>query len=323
VKITLSADGGHTYPYVLAESTPNDGSQSVTVPKVATSKARIRVEAVGNVFFDISDADFTTVVLPGIVGLNSVGFGGNALTVDSFDSSVGAYGSGNRGSAATLFSNGPIGLGHADLGGDVVSALSSVNLDKATVSGNVTAGTSITGSGSVGGTSTANSPSAPLTAPAVAGCSPYSSASGIGGKFTYSPVTGDLTVGGGKTATLVPGTYCFHNVVVSGGSVLTVAGPVTIRLKGILDASGGSLVNGTRIPTSLQFESSYSGADGVALSGGTGAYVTVYAPSTSITLTGKSPFHGALLGKTLAASGGAAIHYDVRTLGVWASYFEN
>ena len=33
VKITLSTDGGHTYPYVLAESTPNDGSQSVTVPE--------------------------------------------------------------------------------------------------------------------------------------------------------------------------------------------------------------------------------------------------------------------------------------------------
>jgi hypothetical protein len=323
VRLTLSADGGHTYPYLLAESTPNDGSQSVTVPKVATSQARIRVEAVGNVFFDISDADFTTVVLPGIVGLNGVAFGGNALTVDSFDSSAGAYGPGNSGSAATLFSNGPIGLGHADVGGDVVSALSSVDLDRATISGNVTAGTWIAGDGTVGGTSTANSPSAPLAAPAVGGCSPYSGASGISGKFTYSPATGDLTVGGGKTATLAAGTYCFHNVVVSGGAMLTVAGPVTIRLKGVLDASGGSLVNQTHVPANLQFESSYHGADGVALSGGTGAYLTVYAPSTSITLAGKSPLHGALLGKTLAASGGAAIHYDVRTLGVWASYFEN
>ena len=323
VKITLSADGGHTYPYVLAESTPNDGSQSVTVPKVATSQARIKVEAVGNVFFDVSDADFTTVVLPGVVGLDSVSFGGNGMIVDSFDSAAGPYGSANTGSDVTLFSNGPIGLGHASVSGDVVSALSSVNLDKAVVSGNVTAGTAITGNGTVGGTTTANSPSPALVAPAVAACSPYSSAAGIGGKFTYSPVTGDLTVSGGKTATLATGTYCFHNVTVSGGAVLTVAGPVTIVVRGLLEAGGGSLVNQTHVPANLQFESSYAGADGVALSGGTGAYVTVYAPKTSIALSGKSPFYGALLGKTVAASGGAAIHYDVQTLGVWASYFEN
>ena len=58
VKISLSVDGGETYPYVLAAATPNDGSQSVTLPHVGTTEARIRIEAVANVFFDISDADF-------------------------------------------------------------------------------------------------------------------------------------------------------------------------------------------------------------------------------------------------------------------------
>lgn len=59
VKITLSADGGATWPYVLAESVPNNGSASVTLPAIATTQARIKIEAVGNVFFDVSDADFT------------------------------------------------------------------------------------------------------------------------------------------------------------------------------------------------------------------------------------------------------------------------
>ncbi|QGZ41927.1 metallopeptidase family M12-like protein [Pseudoduganella flava] len=59
VKITLSADGGKTWPYVLADSTPNDGSASVTLPAIATTTARIKVEAVGNVFFDVSNANFT------------------------------------------------------------------------------------------------------------------------------------------------------------------------------------------------------------------------------------------------------------------------
>lgn len=59
VKISLSADGGNTFPYVLAESANNSGSASVQVPNIQTSLARVKVEAVGNIFFDISDKNFT------------------------------------------------------------------------------------------------------------------------------------------------------------------------------------------------------------------------------------------------------------------------
>ncbi|MDQ6624345.1 MAG: M12 family metallo-peptidase, partial [Verrucomicrobiota bacterium] len=59
VKITLSVDGGNTFPYVLAATAPNNGSASVTLPQIATAQGRIKVEAVGNIFFDISDANLT------------------------------------------------------------------------------------------------------------------------------------------------------------------------------------------------------------------------------------------------------------------------
>ena len=59
VRISLSMDGGQTFPTVLAESTANDGNAQVTWPDVATTKARIKVEAVENYFFDVNDADIT------------------------------------------------------------------------------------------------------------------------------------------------------------------------------------------------------------------------------------------------------------------------
>ena len=59
VKISLSTDGGLTFPTTLLASTPNDGSEAVTVPGISSSTARIKVEAVGNIFFDMSDTNFT------------------------------------------------------------------------------------------------------------------------------------------------------------------------------------------------------------------------------------------------------------------------
>jgi Metallo-peptidase family M12B Reprolysin-like/Secretion system C-terminal sorting domain len=68
VIITLSLDGGLNYYDTLSASVPNNGSAQVVVPDSISSTARIRVMAIGNVFYDISDNNFT--IAPSVVSEN-------------------------------------------------------------------------------------------------------------------------------------------------------------------------------------------------------------------------------------------------------------
>ncbi len=70
VKISLSADGGFTYPIVIINRTANDGSQVVTIPNINTTQARIKVEAVDNYFFAINSSNFTITPNTGIAGIS-------------------------------------------------------------------------------------------------------------------------------------------------------------------------------------------------------------------------------------------------------------
>ena len=58
VTIKLSEDGGLTFPIILSANTTNDGSEVVIVPNNVTTQARIMVEAVGNIFYNINIVNF-------------------------------------------------------------------------------------------------------------------------------------------------------------------------------------------------------------------------------------------------------------------------
>ena len=59
VDILLSTDGGATFPITLAAATPNDGSQSVTIPNNLGSTNRIMIKGTNHIFFDVSNTNFT------------------------------------------------------------------------------------------------------------------------------------------------------------------------------------------------------------------------------------------------------------------------
>ena len=75
VNLLLSTDGGYTYPYTLLTATANDGQQTLILPffpnePAVISQARVMVESVGNIFYDISNADFVINNTPSS-GLNT------------------------------------------------------------------------------------------------------------------------------------------------------------------------------------------------------------------------------------------------------------
>jgi subtilisin-like proprotein convertase family protein len=76
VNIRLSTDGGQTYPITLASGVENDGSHYVLAPDLVGTTLRIRIDAVDNVFYDISNANFRILqpTVPSLtLGLSSDG----------------------------------------------------------------------------------------------------------------------------------------------------------------------------------------------------------------------------------------------------------
>lgn len=142
VRITLSTDGGATFPTVLVASTPNDGSAEVRLPDLSAGAARLRVEAVDNYFYDVNDAAFT---------IRSTG-GPPPLLVDS--SAVPAV-------WATQFSD-PAAVSFSASGGTSAPTAVSTPLP---------AGLALTGTGpwTIGGTPTAAPGSYPVTVTVSAG----------------------------------------------------------------------------------------------------------------------------------------------------------
>ena len=271
--------------------------------------------AANNYTFNLVDGKLTIYLCGGIIGLNWVTVGASSAVVDAYNSSVAPYPQ-SESNQAFLASNGTITLQGAKVYGDMVSTLGKVVLQaNSLVTGDVLYATTLTNSGTLQ-TQPTHQTSAAIVAPIPGACGSYTAAPTqanmwITGVYTYDPIKGNLTVSGGGTAILANGSYCFNNVTVSGGSTLVINGPVKISVTGKFVDSGGSLQNTSYIPANLQVTSSYTGSNGVTVSGTSSTYINIYAPGTDVTVSGGGPLYGALLGKTLTVSGNSAVHEDL------------
>ncbi len=223
--------------------------------------------------------------------------GGSAT--DSYDSRNGPYNPFAPDSSGSVATNGSV----------VMSGTSTIVKGDAAAVGSVTG--AVTGSTTNGA---APFPHMPDLACPTGG---YTSSLPRGHGISYNPVTGALRVDGGGNLTLTapPAQYYFSEVVLTGGSTLTVnAGGqhVDVYIGKKLDISGGGIVKTSAQPTQLGF--SACGTPGSSeqwtLTGGSGAYFSVYAPSHPVVVTGGGNLWGAVVGASYTASGGSKLHYD-------------
>lgn len=95
VDILLSTDGGQTFSTVLASNTPNDGSENITVPNIASQACRIMIKPTGNIYYALNTVPFSIGYSCSVISNNTIaaiadGLGANqagATTVSTINSS--------------------------------------------------------------------------------------------------------------------------------------------------------------------------------------------------------------------------------------------
>ncbi len=152
VDILLSTDGGLTFS-TLVSNTPNDGSQSITVPNTGTTTARVKVVCSDNIFFDVSNSNFTIVAVVNDYILNptstsvstcqptSAVYTVNVGVIGSYSDPVTLSTSGLPAGASATFATNPVTPGNGTtltIGNIAGVALGAHNF---TLTGNSTSGT--------------------------------------------------------------------------------------------------------------------------------------------------------------------------------------
>jgi len=225
------------------------------------------------------------------VGIQSVDV--QNAEVDSYDSTLGSYGSQSPGNAGDVCSDGAITFspggfvhGDASLGPD-----GSVS-DPSKVSGSIQQRSRpirwqpIDTSGPAAVNDNAQLPGSHLT---------------NGGRR--------LVVEGSSVVVLPPGTYYLPDGMRTAGSAqIVITGPTRFVLGGTVEITGGGIVNQTALPANLRLEVT---STSMTISGNAEVHADIYAPTAQVSVSGNPGFYGAIFAQRIAMNGtNARLHAD-------------
>lgn len=241
------------------------------------------IENSGNALFDRA-----------LWGIDSVDLGGTVL-IDSYDPDLGPYGGTNIGNNGAIGTNGSVTAdGTVDIHGDMAYGPS--------------------GTYNLGPNSRVYGDIIHLQQPRYFPPIPAFSVGTTNlnikkGTTTIGPGQyGNVVIGANGTLALQPGVYYFDSLTESSTGTLTISGDTTIFVKSSLDLSGQGVINPLGDPTKLTVY--YSGTSRVDVTGGSSAFLEMYAPNADMKLVGTSDFFGSFIGKTVTIQGTPDVHFD-------------
>lgn len=122
---------------------------------------------------------------------------------------------------------------------------------------------------------------------------------------------GAISLSGNATRTIVAGTYTASSLSISGNARLIIdstLGPVHLYVSGAISIAGNGINNVSAVPSDFNLVA--TGNAGVDFSGNANFAGTVYAPNSTLSLSGNGTMYGAFVGAAMRVSGNGAIHYD-------------
>lgn len=258
-------------------------------PIFGTSTTRVRKKAVALV---------GSGTCAGVWGLEGIMGDGNIM-VDSYDSSNGAYGAGNKHPNGDICSCQDIVLnGSVEIWGDA----------RYGDGYSFTAGGNAYNVYGVVDDQACGTPSynADFADAAINNDNLAMGLSGRG-RDPFGGSQWDFVLTGNDSLNLPGGTFYFTSVLIDGQAALTINGPTTIFITGPAVFTGGGIINATGDPNNLII---YSNGPTLTLTGGSGFYGAVVAPQTDILMWGSGEYWGTILGRTLDMDGDSNIHVD-------------
>lgn len=223
--------------------------------------------------------------------------------IDAYDSDAGPY-SPSTGDTATITSNNSVSLYNTFV-----------------VRGDVTAASTTWHTSGVTGTVKSFAPPFPANPVLPCPAGGYTPSVPMGPDVNYSPTTGVLYLEDNANVTLSGSTqYHFKQLLVAGGATLRIDGAgqrVDVFVEDWLGFAPGTIINPSSKPTKLAFWACSSPATPQTwyVSGGPGAFYSVYAPNHHIeVITGggsaNNHIYGALVGQSLVMPSVMRLHYD-------------